>query len=154
MTLTPAAPAAIFRTTPQELALSGSWTARGIGQLVTEFDALSAPSGTSWVIDASGIEAFDTAGAWVVQKLLHRLRDDSANVELRQLRPEFARLLDVLGREVAPRPLRARRLPPAPHPGSPAWAAARLPPSNKVAPCSPSSANARSPLAAGWPARR
>ncbi|HJV93909.1 MAG TPA: MlaE family lipid ABC transporter permease subunit [Azonexus sp.] len=99
--LTPAAPAAISRTTPQELALSGSWTARGIGQLATEFDALSAPSGAAWVIDASGIEAFDTAGAWVVQKLLRRLRGDSAGVELRQLRPEFARLLDVLGQEVA-----------------------------------------------------
>lgn len=102
--LNPAAPAAISRTTPQELALSGSWTARGIGRVATELDTLAAPAGAAWVIDASGIEAFDTAGAWVVQKLLHRLRGDSASVELRQLRPEFASLLDVLGREVVHRP--------------------------------------------------
>lgn len=97
MTLTPAAPAAITRTTPQELTLSGSWTARGIGQLDTELDALSAPSGAAMVIDASGIDAFDTAGAWVVQKLQHRL----GGIEVRALRPEFARLLEVLGQEVA-----------------------------------------------------
>ncbi|HXE39794.1 MAG TPA: MlaE family lipid ABC transporter permease subunit [Azonexus sp.] len=114
--LIPAAPAAISRTTPQELALSGSWTARGIGQLATDLDALSAPSGSAWVIDASGIDAFDTAGAWVVQKLLHRLGGDSAGVELRQLRPEFARLLDVLSQEVAHwpapgKPPPARRVP-------------------------------------------
>ena len=93
-------PAAITRTTPQGLALSGSWTARGIGRLTGELDALSAPAGSVWIIDASGIEAFDMVGAWVVQKLLHRLRGDSAGVELRQLRPEFARLLDVLDQDL------------------------------------------------------
>jgi phospholipid/cholesterol/gamma-HCH transport system permease protein len=93
-------PAAITRTTPQALALSGSWTARGIGRLTGELDALSAPAGSAWIIDASGIEAFDMVGAWVVQKLLCRLRGDSAGVELRQLRPEFARLLDVLDQDL------------------------------------------------------
>ena len=93
-------PAAITLTTPQGLALSGSWTARGIGRLTGELDALSAPAGSVWIIDASGIEAFDMVGAWVVQKLLHRLRGDSAGVELRQLRPEFARLLDVLDQDL------------------------------------------------------
>ncbi|MBV7436827.1 MlaE family lipid ABC transporter permease subunit [Aeromonas sp. sif2416] len=93
-------PAAITRTTPQALALSGSWTACGIGRLTGELDALSAPAGSAWIIDASGIESFDMVGAWVVQKLLHRLRGDSAGVELRQLRPEFARLLDVLDQDL------------------------------------------------------
>ena len=97
-------PAAMSRATPQVLALSGSWTALGMGRLTSELDALAAPAGETWVIDASGIEALDTAGAWILQTLLRRLRDGAAGVELRQLRPEFARLFDALAQESAPGP--------------------------------------------------
>ncbi|WP_429098945.1 ABC transporter permease [Aeromonas rivipollensis] len=97
-------PAAMSRAMPQVLALSGSWTARGIGRLTSELDALAAPAGESWVIDASGIEALDTAGAWILQTLLRRLRDGAAGVELRQLRPEFTRLFDALAQEATPGP--------------------------------------------------
>ena len=92
------------RATPQALVLSGSWTALGMGRLTSELDALAALAGESWVIDASGIEALDTAGAWILQTLLRRLRDGAAGVELHQLRPEFARLFDALAQEAAPGP--------------------------------------------------
>ncbi|MGN4933060.1 ABC transporter permease [Aeromonas rivipollensis] len=97
-------PAAMSRATPQVLVLSGSWTALGMGRLTSELDSLAALAGDSWVIDASGIEALDTAGAWILQTLLRRLRDGAAGVELRQLRPEFARLFDALAQEAAPGP--------------------------------------------------
>ena len=93
--------AAIAQPTPRELALSGNWTARGIGAIVPQLDALSTASKEDWVVDAKRIEALDTAGAWVLQKLLRRLRDQGIAVELRDLRPEFAKLLDVIGRQVA-----------------------------------------------------
>ena len=99
MTLIPAAPAAFARTTPQALALSGSWTARGIGRLDSQFASLAAPAGSALLVDASGIESFDTAGARVMHQLLQRLRGESVTVELRQLRPEFARLLELVGQE-------------------------------------------------------
>ena len=95
------------RATPQALVLSGSWTALGMGRLTSELDSLAALAGEHWVIDASGIEALDTAGAWILQTLLRRLRrlrDGAAGVELRQLRPEFARLFDALAQEAAPGP--------------------------------------------------
>lgn len=94
-----AAPAAIAQPTPQELALSGSWTARGVGALETQLGALSAPSTSVMVIDGARIEALDTAGAWVLQKLLRRVRGEGTTVQVRDLRPEFARLLEVVGRE-------------------------------------------------------
>ncbi|MDM5121215.1 ABC transporter permease [Aeromonas rivipollensis] len=97
-------PAAMSRTTPQALVLSGSWTALGMGRLTSELDALAVPAGEHWAIDASGIEALDTAGAWILLTLLRRLRDGAAGVELRQLRPEFARLFDALAQESAPGP--------------------------------------------------
>ena len=95
-----AAPAAIARPTPQDLALSGSWTARGIGAIQPQLDALSAPSTSEMVVDGARIEALDTVGAWVLQKLLRRLRDEGTAVRVRDLRPEFAKLLEVVGRQV------------------------------------------------------
>src|SRR5450759_5322992 len=93
-------PAAISQPTPQELALSGSWTARGIGAIEPQLDALSAPSKSEIVVDGARIEALDTAGAWVLQKLLQRLRDEGTAVQVRDLRPEFAKLLEVVERQI------------------------------------------------------
>jgi phospholipid/cholesterol/gamma-HCH transport system permease protein len=45
-------------------------------------------------VDASGIEALDTAGAWVLHKLLTRPRGDGAEVSLRGLPVEFSELLE------------------------------------------------------------
>jgi len=92
------APAAIAQPTPQELALSGSWTARGIGAIEPQLAALSAPSRSEIVVDGARIEALDTAGAWVLQKLLRRLRAEGSAVQVRDLRPEFGKLLEVVGR--------------------------------------------------------
>jgi phospholipid/cholesterol/gamma-HCH transport system permease protein len=97
-------PAAIAQPTPQELALSGYWTARGIGAIGPQLDALSAPSKQlEMVVDGARIEALDTAGAWVLQKLLRRLRDEGTTVQVRELRPEFAKLMDAVGQQATKR---------------------------------------------------
>jgi phospholipid/cholesterol/gamma-HCH transport system permease protein len=93
-------PAAITQSTPAKLALSGAWTARGLGAIGPQIAALGATPGSSIVVDSARIEALDTAGAWVLQKLLQRLRGEGEAVgvvQLRDLRPEFARLLEVVG---------------------------------------------------------
>jgi phospholipid/cholesterol/gamma-HCH transport system permease protein len=91
-----AAPAAFVRPTPQELALSGSWTARGIGAIPVRLDALTAPAKSEMVVNGARIDALDTAGAWILQKLFRRLREEGTAVQLRGLRADFARLLDVV----------------------------------------------------------
>ncbi|MDP3539462.1 MAG: MlaE family lipid ABC transporter permease subunit [Azonexus sp.] len=96
--------AAITQPTPQELALTGSWTARGIAAVDRQFEAFSRPSGSTLLIDGTNIEALDTAGAWIVQKLLFRLRKNSVVVEIRGLRPAFARLLELIGQEIGDQP--------------------------------------------------
>jgi phospholipid/cholesterol/gamma-HCH transport system permease protein len=101
MNALPVAPAAVAQPTPQELALSGCWTARGIGALEPQLEALSAPSKSEMVVDGAHIEALDSAGAWVLQKLLRRLRGEGTTVQVRNLRPEFARLLAAVGQQVA-----------------------------------------------------
>ena len=109
------APAAITQPTPQDLALSGSWTARGIGAISHQLELLRVASKTGTIADAARIEALDTAGAWMLQKLLLRLRGEGTVVTLRGLRPEFAKLLEVVAQHVAD------------HAGTPAPAATQSP---------------------------
>src|SRR3990172_4709478 len=95
------APAAIAQPAPQELALSGSWTARGIGTIETQLDAPPAPSPAEIVVDGAHIEALDTAGAWVLQNLLSRLHGEGVAGQLLALRPDFAKLLEIDKPQVA-----------------------------------------------------
>ena len=94
-------PAAITQPTAQALALSGCWTARGMGDIEAQLALVSVAAKAPVLADAAQIEALDTAGAWVLQKLLLRLRGDGAVVTLHGLRPEFARLLDLVVQHVA-----------------------------------------------------
>ena len=99
-------PAAITQSTPEQLALSGDWTARGLGVIGRQLDELSVSARLEMVVDGSRIVALDTAGAWVLQKLLRSLRGEAGVVRISDLRPEFASLLKVVGlsmlREFAP----------------------------------------------------
>lgn len=90
----PVAPAAVSQTTPQVIALSGCWTARGLGE--QEHDLVRGPADRQALltVDASGIEALDTAGAWVLHKLLAGPGGNETAVSLRGLPAEFADLLE------------------------------------------------------------
>ncbi len=92
-------------TTPQSFALSGQWTARGIGAIGHELKISKLQPGAHVVADGTGIESLDTAGAWVLQHLLLRLRS-AGDVDLQGLRPEFKKLLDVVAARVAEEALR------------------------------------------------
>ena len=101
MDTVPVLPAAITQKSPQELALSGAWTARGISRNALRLDTPSAANHSEMLIDGAGLEAFDTVGAWMLKKLVRRLRGEGATVQLRDLRPEFAKLLDVIEQQAA-----------------------------------------------------
>ena len=101
MTTVSVLPAAITQKTPQELALSGAWTARGIDAKTLRLDTVSAADHSEMLIDGAEIEAFDTVGAWMLQKLLHRLRGEGVTIQLRDMRPEFAKLLEVIEQQSA-----------------------------------------------------
>ena len=94
-------PAAINQSDPQKIRLAGSWTALGLGAIVSRLDALSALTRTDLVIDGAGIEAMDAAGAWVLQKFLHQFQVTGAAVEVSSLRPEFNKLLTIVRQQVS-----------------------------------------------------
>ena len=62
-----------------------------MGALVQRLDAVRLAPGTPAIANGSRIEALDTAGAWVLQRLLQRLRGEGAVVTV------FADALGVLG---------------------------------------------------------
>jgi phospholipid/cholesterol/gamma-HCH transport system permease protein len=86
-------PAALASPSAHELVLSGCWTARGIGTLDRTLKVLPVASGPDLVIDGAQVEALDTVGVWLVQRLLKR---QGGAAELRGWRPEFTRLLDLV----------------------------------------------------------
>ena len=112
MNTLPITAAAMTQPTHQTLALSGAWTGRGLGAVGQQLDALSGAEQSQLVVDGAAIETLDTAGAWVLQKFLARLRTEGATVQMRDLRPEFANLFEAVGRHLANPPDTAA--PPAP----------------------------------------
>lgn len=94
-------PAALSQSAAQQIDLSGSWTSLWIGALVQQIDAVHLATNAPVVADGSGIDALDTGGAWVLQKLLLRLTSEGASVTLHGLRPAFEPLLAVVAQQVA-----------------------------------------------------
>lgn len=103
----PVATAAIAQPSPRALVLSGSWTALGIGSIAVQLVGLRMGKAAKTEAEAEAtangaqIEAMDTAGAWVLQKLLLRLRADGSAITLQGLRPQFAQLMAVVAQHMA-----------------------------------------------------
>ena len=94
-------PAAIAQTTPNDIALSGNWTARRISGVVAQLDRLKAPATTRIQVDGAHMGALDTAGAWALHKLLLRLKHEGSEVTWQGMRPKNARLLEAVAQQLA-----------------------------------------------------
>jgi len=106
--------AEITQTHPSDLALSGSWTVHGLGSLVGRLSTLRIPPHSQVIADGSLIVALDTAGAWVLQEFLARLRSDAQSVTLKGFSARSMQILELVAAQVAaqintPAPARARR---------------------------------------------
>lgn len=86
-------PAAINLPAPGQIALSGEWTARGIDPRRLEKTINMTPPQGPLMIDSGQIAALDSAGAWLLQTHLRRLRAAGALIQINNLRPDFAALL-------------------------------------------------------------
>jgi phospholipid/cholesterol/gamma-HCH transport system permease protein len=95
--------ATIAQPGPGTFALSGNWTAYGIGKLEQRVDTLASSTGAQpVVIDGAGVAALDTAGSCLIQQFLARLRDLGAKPELRGWQPGFLKLLELGGKGIPP----------------------------------------------------
>jgi phospholipid/cholesterol/gamma-HCH transport system permease protein len=91
--------AAITQPNTNQIVLSGRWTARGVGETQHALLSISATSAAN--VDATGVEALDTAGAWVIQKLVARLRTEGVNVSINGFDPKFSKLLHAVEEQFA-----------------------------------------------------
>ena len=88
--------ACVTQPTPQALVFSGHWTALHIGSAQVQLESVVANAGDTVTADATGIDALDTVGAWLLTKHLLRLRSAGAVVNVHGLRQTFATLLNVV----------------------------------------------------------
>ncbi len=94
-------PAAITQPQARELVLSGRWTAHSVSALEGRMREIRVDRGAAVALDATRIEALDSAGAWLLQALLLRLRAEGAVVAVKGLRAGFARLLEAVAQPAA-----------------------------------------------------
>ncbi len=93
--------AEVSQPTPQNLNLSGNWTAVGLHTAIHQINTITATIKTNITADCSKIEALDTAGAWVLNKFLIRLRNENIVITLQGMNPKFASLLGVVTDQIA-----------------------------------------------------
>ncbi len=78
--------------------MSGLWTTRMVGSVDKDMRAAAAQTGyRSLVIDLRPVEKIDTAGAWLVERLLAAARANGAETKIEADNPETSILLDAVG---------------------------------------------------------
>ncbi len=126
---TAAIPAAISQQDPLRLILSGSWTARLLGVLPQQLDQLQTPPGAKLTADGTQVQAMDTAGAWVLQKLINRLEGEGksegegATVTLQGLPQKFSRILEAVAQRASLQRASDKTTTNSPQPQAPGWLA-------------------------------
>jgi phospholipid/cholesterol/gamma-HCH transport system permease protein len=75
---------------------AGTWTVRGVAPIEQRLVALVSTDAGEYVFDASAIAALDTAGAWLLHRTIHELKQRGADVRTSGLRPEFSSLLRLI----------------------------------------------------------
>jgi phospholipid/cholesterol/gamma-HCH transport system permease protein len=101
MALNSANAAAISQDAEQAWHLTGRWTAVDASGLEIEIQKLPSqrqPENSEIAVDASKLQALDTVGAWLLQKLMQRLGTPSRPATPDGLRPDLARLYTALTR--------------------------------------------------------
>lgn len=76
-----------------QLRLTGAWTMRNLALLETSF---AARTPRPVILDASGITALDTNGAWLLQRMLRTYAAQDVPAQLTGLREEFRALLELI----------------------------------------------------------
>ncbi|HEX7007878.1 MAG TPA: MlaE family lipid ABC transporter permease subunit [Alphaproteobacteria bacterium] len=95
--------------------VGGRWDVRTVERLEAKLRTLAGPNGAAPSearIDLSGLEALDTAGAWLLQRTFHGLARAGTRLKLEGVRPAHAALLERVAEAIG----KPRFLPSAPSP--------------------------------------
>ena len=92
------------------LAATGEWLVATAADLDRRLSGIEVPKGRRVLLDLTGIDRLDTAGAWLLLRTEHELTARGNIVEMRNLRASFEPLIDQVRT--------AGFVPPARHPRS------------------------------------
>jgi phospholipid/cholesterol/gamma-HCH transport system permease protein len=81
---------------PSEARCVGAWVLRAVTEIERRLAAQSFPGDGELVIDAAGVTAMDTSGAWLLHRTIRELEARGRAVRVRGLRPEFSELLKLV----------------------------------------------------------
>lgn len=93
MKIVPKNAAAFSMNALPNITLSGSWVATALHDIVKKIHAIPITTELNIIADGSGVEALDMSGAWVMQSLLSRLKDQGNSITLTGFKSEFAERL-------------------------------------------------------------
>ena len=92
--------AAITQPTSLGFKLEGCWNAQNMRSIERQLTIIQVPANTNVTADCAEIEAMDTVGAWVLQKMLQRFSQQNTIVNLNGLQLKFKKLLDAISAEM------------------------------------------------------
>ena len=92
--------AAITQPTSLGFKLEGCWNAQNMGSIERQLATIQVPTNTNVTANCAEIKAMDTAGAWVLQKMLRRFSQQNTIVNLNGLKLKFKKLLDAISAEI------------------------------------------------------
>ena len=92
--------AAITQPTSLGFKLEGCWNAQNMDNIERQLAIIQVPANTNVTADCAEIKAMDTAGAWVLQKMLQRFSQQNTTVNLNGLHHSFKKLLDAISADM------------------------------------------------------
>jgi len=75
---------------------TGPWTVQGITELESRIETVPWPREGEVIIDAAGLSALDTSGAWLLHRTTRGLRAHGLAVRIDGLRPEFTSFIRLI----------------------------------------------------------
>ncbi|MDH4133568.1 MAG: MlaE family lipid ABC transporter permease subunit [Gammaproteobacteria bacterium] len=83
----------------------GSWTVKEIPHIEQQLPGIPASAAGDVIIDASGLTALDTAGAWLLHRTLLRIGQQGRKARIEDMRPEHKTLLELVATHAGERQL-------------------------------------------------
>ena len=80
----------------QRMTCVGSWTVYGIRHIAEKIERMRLPAGAKLTLVGDQLVALDTAGAWLLVKLMQRLQTQDSQIEWQHFNPEHESLLNLV----------------------------------------------------------
>lgn len=85
---------------PGQFDLSGSWTARAVGDVDKKLEAADATGASEVAINGGQLDNIDSVGVWILQRKLKSMRDKGTSIRLLDWKPQYQKLMEVVESQI------------------------------------------------------